>query len=177
VGIRVILSYSLVFCLAAAAIHGESVAGLKWTAPAGWKVEGSRPMRAATYTIPAVAGDAENAECVVYFFGAGSGGFVEANMERWKSQILKADGKPADAQIVKRTVHALPVTIIDSTGTYTGMGGPLSPGATVKPRYRMIGAVIENPSGNLFLKFTGPVKTVTQNQAKFDQMLQSFGKN
>jgi hypothetical protein len=130
VRIRVILSYGLVFCLAAAAIHGQSVAGLKWTAPAGWKVEGSRPMRAATYTVPAVAGDAENAECVVYFFGAGSGGSVEANMERWKSQILKADGKPADAQIVKRTVHALPVTIIDSTGTYTGTGGPLAPGAT-----------------------------------------------
>ena len=134
-------------------------------------------MRAATYTVPAVPADTESAECVVYFFGAGSGGSVEANMERWKGQILKADGKPADAQIVKRTIHALPVTMIDSTGTYTGMGGPLAPDATVKPQYRMIGAVIENPGGNLFLKFTGPVKTVTQNKAKFDQLLQSFGKN
>ena len=158
-------------------LHGESVAGLKWTAPAGWKIEGSRPMRAATYTVPKAPGDTDDAECVVYFFGQGSGGSVEANMERWKGQILKADGKPADAQIVKRDVHGLPVTIIDSTGTYTGMGGPLAPGETVKPRYRMVGAVIENPGGNIFLKFTGPVKTVTQNKAKFDQLLQSFGKN
>ena len=134
-------------------------------------------MRAATYTVPAAAGDADSAECVVYFFGAGSGGSVEANVERWKSQIFKADGKPAEAQITKHTVHALPVTIIDSTGTYTGMGGPLAPGTTVKPQYRMIAAVIENPGGNLFLKFTGPVKTITQNKAKFDQLLQSFEKN
>jgi hypothetical protein len=134
-------------------------------------------MRAATYTAPAAAGDAEGAECAVYFFGAGSGGSVEANMERWRSQILKADGKPAEAPVVKRTIHALAVTMIDSTGTYTGMGGPLAPGAAVKPQYRMIGAVIENPNGNVFLKFTGPVKTVTQNKAKFDQLLQSFEKN
>lgn len=134
-------------------------------------------MRAATYTVPKVAGDPDDAECVVYFFGQGGGGSVEANMERWKGQILKADGKPADAQIAKRTIHGLPVTIIDSTGTYTGMGGPLAGGETVKPQYRIIGAVIENPGGNIFLKFTGPAKTVTQNKAKFDQLLQSFGKN
>jgi hypothetical protein len=164
-------------CLAAASLHAESVAGLKWTAPAGWKVEGSRPMRAATYTVPAAPGDAESAECVVYFFGQGSGGSVEANIERWKGQVLKADGKPVDAPIVKRTIHGLPVTMIDSTGTYTGMGGPLAPGATVKQRYRMIGAVIENPGGNVFVKFAGPEKSVTQNKAKFDQLLQSFGKN
>jgi hypothetical protein len=168
----------LLCCLACIGVHGESVAGLKWTAPAGWKVaEGSRPMRAATYAVSAVGGDKDNAECVVYFFGAGSGGSVEANMERWKSQILKADGKPAEAQIMKHTIHNLPVTTIDSTGTYTGMGGPLAPGATVNPQYRMIGAVIENAGGNLFLKFTGPAKTVTQNKAKFDQLLQSFEKN
>lgn len=134
-------------------------------------------MRAATYTVPAAPGDTEASECVVYFFGQGSGGSVEANIERWKGQILKADGKVADAQIQKRAIHGMPVTAIDSTGTYTGMGGPLAPGAVTKTQYRMIGAVIENPGGNLFVKFTGPVKTVSQNKAKFDQLLQSFEKN
>lgn len=168
---------ALLAWVAAVLMNAESVAGLKWTAPAGWQTEGSRPMRAATYTVPAAPGDSESAECVVYFFGAGSGGAVEANIERWKGQILKADGKVADAQIQKRTVHSLPVTMIDSSGTYTGMGGPTAPGAIVKRQYRMIGAVIENPGGNLFVKFTGPVKTVTANKAKFDQLLLSFEKN
>ena len=71
----------------------------------------------------------------------------------------------------------MPATTIDSTGTYTGMGGPLAPGAIKKSQYRVIGAVIENSGGNLFVKFTGPVKTVTQNKATFDQLLQSFSKN
>jgi hypothetical protein len=164
-------------CLFAAAAGAESIAGVRWTTPAGWKTEGARPMRAATYTVPATPGDADAAECVVYFFGQGSGGTVEANIERWKGQILKADGKVADAQIQKRAINGLPVTTIDSTGTYTGMGGPLAPGTPTKIQYRMIGAVIENSGGNLFVKFTGPVKTVTQNKIKFDQLLQSFQKN
>jgi len=40
-------------------------------------------MRAATYTIVPAAGDTASAECVVYFFGAGQGGSVEANLDRW----------------------------------------------------------------------------------------------
>jgi hypothetical protein len=149
---------ALLGCLAAAAMSAESVAGVKWTAPAA-------------------PGDSESAECVVYFFGAGSGGTVEANLERWKGQVLNAQGKAADAQIQKRAIHSLTVTTIDSTGTYTGMGGPTAPGAPVKRQYRVIGAVIENPGGNLFVKFTGPAKTVTANKARFEQLLQSFVKN
>jgi hypothetical protein len=62
----------------------ESAAGLKWTTPAGWKNEGSRPMRAATYSIPTAPGNHEKAECAAYFFGQGSGGGVQANIDRWK---------------------------------------------------------------------------------------------
>jgi len=65
----------------------ESVAGLKWTAPSGWKPETPRPMRAATYTVPATAPDSASAECVVYFFGSGQGGSVQANLDRWKGQL------------------------------------------------------------------------------------------
>ena len=62
----------LIACLLLLAFAGlaDSVAGLKWTAPPGWKNEGSRPMRAATYMIPPSAGDHDAAECAVYFFGA-----------------------------------------------------------------------------------------------------------
>jgi hypothetical protein len=158
---------ALLCWVAAAAMNAESVAGLKWTAPAGWKTEGSRPMRAATYTVAAAPGDSESAECVVYFFDAGS----------VVRPVLKDGAEVTEAKTQKRSIHGLPVRMIYAAGTYTGMGGPTAPGAIVKQQYRMIGAVIENPGGNLFVKFTGPAKTVTQNKAKFDQMLQSFEKN
>jgi hypothetical protein len=152
----------------------ESAAGLKWTAPAGWKNEGSRPMRAATYIVAPAVGDSESGECGVYFFGQGQGGSVQANIDRWKSQMLAPGGKPADAKIAKRMVRGLAVTTIDSSGEYTGMGGPMAAAKSVKPGYRLLGAIIESPGGNIFVKFTGPAKTIAANQAKFEQMVNSF---
>ncbi len=144
-------------------LAAESVAGLKWTAPAGWKAEnGARPMRAATY----IVGDAE---CVVYFFGQGQGGSIQANIERWKNQF---QGGP-EGKTGKRTIHGLAVTILDVSGAYNGMTGPGSGGAASKPGYRMLAAIVENPGGNVFFKFTGPAKTIAANQQKFDQMLGS----
>ena len=158
-----------------ASLFGESVAGLKWTAPPGWKSEAPKPMRAATYTVPGKA-DGEDAECVVYFFGAGQGGSVDANLERWKRQILAPDGKPAEAKIAKRTIHGLPVTTIDSTGDYTSMGGPMAPSKSTQHDYRLLGAIVEGPDGNVFVKFTGPAKTVTARQPDFEEFLNSFDK-
>ena len=163
--------------LLAASSLAQSVAGLKWTPPSGWKAEeGSRQMRAATYTVAPVAGDTTNAECVVYFFGAGQGGSVDANLERWKGQIVGPDGKPADAKIAKRTVHDLPVTTIDSSGDYSGMGGPMAASKSVHNNYRLLGAIIEGPGGNVFLKFTGPAKTIAASQEDFEKLVNSFDK-
>jgi hypothetical protein len=155
----------------------QSVTGLKWTVPGEWKTEeGTRPMRAATYSITAAAGDTAGAECVVYFFGSGQGGSVEANLDRWKGQVSGPDGKPAEAKIAKRTVHGLPVTTIDTSGNYGGMGGPMAQAKSVQTNYRLLGAIVEGPDGNVFLKFTGPAKTISANQAAFEHLVDSFEK-
>jgi len=143
----------------------ESVAGLRWTPPPGWKSEGARPMRAATYMV-------DGAECVVYFFGAGQGGSIEANVERWKGQFRQ----PVDAKAGKRTIHGMAVTTLDISGDYSGMGGPMAAEKSVKSGYRLLGAILEGPGGNIFLKFTGPTKTIAANQKKFEQLLESFDK-
>ncbi|MDR3701754.1 MAG: hypothetical protein P4L56_19050 [Candidatus Sulfopaludibacter sp.] len=133
-------------------------------------------MRSATYRVAAVQGDNERAECAVYFFGAGQGGSIQANLERWNGQFTQTDGKPAAAKIQKRTVHGLAVTTIDVSGEYSGMGGPMATARTVQPRYRLLGAIIENPGGNVFLKFTGPARTIAANERNFTQLLDSFQK-
>jgi hypothetical protein len=163
-----------VVLLLVASLFAESVAGLKWTTPTRWKTEGARPMRAATYTIPPTVGDTASAECVVYFFGPGQGGNVEANLDRWRGQMLGPGGKPADAKIAKRTIHGMAVTTIDASGDYTGMGGPLAPSKSVQNNYRLLGAIVEGRGGNVFIKFTGPAKTITATQAEFEQFLNSF---
>jgi hypothetical protein len=134
-------------------------------------------MRAATYDVVPVAGDRDAAECGVYYFGPGQGGSVSANIDRWKGQFLTAAGKPAEAKIATRKVHGLTMTTLDTSGAYTGMGGPTAPGGPAKPAYRMLGAIVEGPGGNIFIKFTGPVKTIAANQPKFEALLASFDKD
>jgi hypothetical protein len=152
--------------------------GLHWTAPAQWKAEpGTRPMRVATYTVPAAPGDNEASECVAYYFGKGQGGSVEANIQRWTSQFQDRTGQPVrNAQVKKSTVHGLPVTTMDVSGAYAGMGGPMAASKSVKPGYRMLAAIVEGPQGAVFFKFTGPAKTVGANQKAFDGMIASVGK-
>jgi hypothetical protein len=157
-----------------ASLFAESVAGLKWTAPSSWKTEAPKPMRAATYTVPPAESETANAECVVYFFGAGQGGSVQANMDRWKGQVVRADGSPVEAKIAKRTIHGLAVTTIDSSGDYTGMAGPMAQSKTVQHNYRLLGAIVEGPEGNVFIKFTGSAKTIAARQPEFEQLLNSF---
>jgi hypothetical protein len=161
-------------CLSAATVLAESAAGVRWTAPAGWKNEGARPMRAATYTIDPAPGDKASAECGVYFFGTGQGGTIEANLERWKGQFKGPDGKVAPAKIANRTVNGLAVTAIATAGEYSGMGGPMAASSPAVPAYRLLGAIVTGPGGNVFIKFTGPEKTIAANQQKFEQMLASF---
>jgi hypothetical protein len=83
-------------------------------------------------------------------------------------------GKAPDAKIARRTIHGLTVTTIDVSGDYMGMGGPMAASQSVQKNYRMLGAIFEGPGGNVFIKFTGPAKTVTANQSAFEQLLNSF---
>ncbi len=160
--------------LSAATVSAESAAGVKWTAPAGWSAEGERPMRVATYAIPPEFGERRGAECGVYFFGTGQGGSVDDNLARWKGQFTDRNGAPARAAVARRTVHGLPVTTIDVSGGYSGLGGPLADGANKVVGYRLLGAIVTAPGGNIFVKCTGPLKTMSVNQLKFEQLVSSF---
>jgi hypothetical protein len=130
-------------------------------------------MRAATYSAAAVPGDQARAECAVYFFGKDQGGSVDANLQRWSGQFTTTTGAPAPAQVATRTVRGLKMTIIDTTGVYSGLGGPMG-GSRPVPGYRLLGAIVEGPGGNIFVKFTGPMRTIGANQLQFEQLLASF---
>jgi hypothetical protein len=164
----------LFLLLLSSGLSAESAAGLRWSAPAGWQPQGAQPMCAATYAVAAAPGDRAAGECGVYFFGAGQGGTVEANIERWKSQFRAPGGKPATAQVATRKVRDLTITTIDTSGEYSGLGGPIAPAQHAVPGYRLLGAIVEGRGGNIFVKFTGPANTVAANRQKFQQLVDSF---
>ena len=173
------MRYTLVLLMATVVLAGADTAGgIKWNPPAGWKAQGQRPMRAATYTVPAAPGDKEPGECAVYYFGPNEGGGVDANIKRWIGQFEQPDGSPSakKAQIHKQTANGLSVTTIDVSGTYTGAGGPMAPTRISKPGYRLLGAIVGGPQGAVFFKFTGPARTVAGAQTAFQGMLKSLSR-
>jgi hypothetical protein len=164
--------------IAASPLAAESVSGLTWTPPSAWKAEGPRPMRAASYAIPAASGDSEGGECVVYYFGPGQGGGVEANIDRWVAQFQAPDGGPAGklAKRADKTVNGIRVTTLDLTGTYLFKPFPMAPKATPKPGYRMLAAIVEGSDAPVFFKLTAPKKTADAAEADFWKMIESLKK-
>ena len=80
----------------------------------------------------------------------------------------------APAKVTMRTVRGVKITVVDSSGAYTGMGGPMARGSKPVTGYRLLGAIAEGRGGNVFFKLTGPSKTIAAQQAAFDQMLASI---
>lgn len=149
----------------------DSAGGLSWAPPAAWKADAPRPMRAATYKIPAAKGDSEDAECGVFYFGQGQGGSVDMNVQRWVGQFEGAKAPPTK----KEKVGGFDMTTLELEGTYTGSGGPMGPKVS-KPGYKLLGAIVEGPEGAIFFKLTGPAKTVEAARADFMKMVKAIKK-
>jgi hypothetical protein len=148
------------------------VAGVKWTVPGRWTMGPEKPMRAATYVVPATEGGGEFADCAVSYFGAGQGGVVDANIDRWVGQFEE----PVPPGKSVREVNGLKVTTVQIDGTYMGMGGMMTESSPKKENYRLLGAIIEAPEGLVFFKMTGPLKTVKGAEKEFDAMIGSLTK-
>ena len=146
---------------------------LRWSAPSTWKLGPEKPMRAATYLIPAAGGDSEGGECAIF---VDIGGGVQANIDRWIGQFSQPDGSPSagKAKQKQETVNGYPVTTVELTGIYNasgmGMGQPSPP----KTGYKLLGAIVEGPSGEVFFKLTGPEKTMAAAQKDFQALLKSI---
>jgi hypothetical protein len=152
------------------------MAGFLYMAPAAWH---ARPpassMRVAEFVIPKAAGDADDADAIIYYFG-GSGGSADANVERWISQLQQPDGSPSQNKATRatRTINGLKVTTVDVSGTYVAEVRPGSTDHYNKPGYRVCAAVVETPNGPYYIKLTGPAKTIAAAQADYEQLLASL---
>ncbi len=137
--------------------------GLSWKVPAAWKtVPNPSSMRLATYRVPRAAGDTDDADVSV----TRAGGGTDANIDRWVGQF---EGKP-EAKRETKTVHGFKVTEVEVSGTYLG-GGMMGGGASSKPGFTLLGAIVEGPGTPYFFKLTGPSASVHGARAAFDAML------
>jgi hypothetical protein len=154
----------------------QTEGSLRFTAPDGWTPrQAASAMRIAEFVLPNASDDAEDGDLVLYFFG-GSGGSVEANIERWIGQMQQPDGRSsrAAAKRADRQVNGLSVTMLDISGTYVAEVRPGSTERHNKPGFRMRTAVVTTPRGPYFIKAVGPAKTMERWSSAFDAFIGSL---
>ena len=106
-------------------------------------------MRAGTLQC-VIEGVEKPVEAVFYYFGAGQGGDVEANVGRWFSQF---EGEPEKSR-EEITAGDKKITLVKATGTY--LDGPPFGAKTPKAGYMLLGAIVPAAEANVFIKLTGP---------------------
>ena len=127
-------------------------------------------MRAAEFMVPRASTDGDDGECTVITFGAGKGGGVDENVDRWVGQM---DSHGAAPTRTTRTSHGMKVTRVEVAGTYAAMRMPGAPETPPHAGWRLVGAIIEAPSGSWFFKLTGPSGTVQAAAPELDAMVDS----
>jgi len=163
-----IITLALITCPLLRAEDTLEVANLTFKLPEPWKkVPTNSQMRAGTAQIT-VEGSDTPLEAVFYYFGAGQGGDVDANIARWLGQF---EGEPeSKREEIKAGDHK--VDLIIANGTYLD-GPPFGGTKTPRPDFTMLGAIVPAADANVFIKLTGPKAAVAKAVDAFKKLATS----
>ena len=140
--------------------------GLLVELPEGWVQQPPESqMRVGQAVVPGSEGEGQ---LVVFHFGPGGGGGVDANLQRWVSQVTNADEPTRGAF----DAGDLKVTWVDARGTLArstiGSFPPMD-----MPGWGLVGAVVEGPGGPWFFKMVAPDATIEEQRERFFDMLRA----
>lgn len=127
--------------------------------------------RLAQYVLPKAKDDKEAPLLVVYWFGPQGVGSVDANFERWASQVSTPLDK-AKRQSRKQGGH--PLEQIEAQGRFIAATTPGSSERFDKAAFSLLGAIWNTPRGPLYFKLTGPQKSVDLSKKNFTEFLKSL---
>jgi hypothetical protein len=120
-------------------------------------------MRKAQLEVPGV--NQSTAEVTFFHFGAGQGGGVKANVDRWFGQFQIA--KTAQNEV---NLGGVRVVFVQAAGTFSS-GMPGEP-TTPLENYALRGAILEDKEkGDVFVKMTGPSSLVESAWVAFEGMV------
>jgi hypothetical protein len=133
-------------------------------------------MRKAQFKLPG-KNQAMDAELAVFVF-PGSGGGIQANIDRWIGQFIQPDGSSTEdkTEIKKVKANSLPITLVYLTGTYMSgsMGGPMGGSSTELPGFAMVAAIVETSDNPWFFKAVGPQATIENWRPAFETFIKTF---
>lgn len=147
--------------------------GLEAHAPLVWTmVPPASDKRLAQFKITS-PGEGMTAEVIVYYFGKGSGGTAEDNIERWQGQFVAADNRPVTPLIDRFQSNGMAVTTVELKGAYArGIG--VGPVGVPKPDQILLAAVVETPQGNLIIQLHGKAASVSAQKEAFLAFIRSI---
>ena len=167
---KIYLCLAMVLTGVSAPSRGEVIdaAGLKLTIPTGWRSEPpTSSMRAAQVVVPGPGGEGQ---LTVFHFGAGGGGGVDANLDRWLSQVVLDPGTQPKREVIE--APPLKIHVVDASGKVTASRVGSFP-AQDEPGWRLLGAVIEAEGGPWYLRLVGPKATLEAQRDAFLKMLRT----
>jgi len=175
-GAVVVLAAHLAVRDADVSLYGPSfpVGDLKFTIPSKWKIEPvESPARGGQWRVPPLHGVGEGGEVVVFYFGPGIGGSAKENIEAWIGTMFTAEGHPAAAEVKHHETGGLKISQVVIFGAYNQVVSLPGVPPETKSNYGLLGAVIENPQGNIYWRFTGPEALITANLLLFNKVIDS----
>ncbi len=152
-----------------------AVDNLRFEVPTDWyEQKPDSDVRKAQYEL-AGPDTSDVASLVVYYFGPGGAGNLQANIDRWVGQFADSDGQPPQEQsrVTARNVAGMQIHSVDVSGQYIAQITPGSDERHDEPDYRMVAAVIETPDGRYYIKAVGPRRTIDQHARSITTFLDS----
>jgi hypothetical protein len=150
------------------------VGDLKFTIPSKWKiVPVESPSRGGQWRVPPLHGDGDGGEVVAFYFGPGVGGTAKDNLESWIGTMFNAEGNPAAAEIKHHVTGGFKISQVVVFGTYNQVISLPGVPPAHQANYGLLGAVIENPQGNIYWRFTGPEALITATLPLFKKIVDS----
>ena len=144
------------------------VGSITFSRPSEWLwVTPSSSMRKAQLSIPGMNPSAA-AEVTFFHFGASGGGDTDSNVKRWLGQFKSA---PGAEKVEEKKIGSRKVTVVSTEGVFSS-GMPGAP-ASAQENYALLGAIMEDAGGTVFIKVTGPKATVQAATPKFFEFLAS----
>lgn len=141
-----------------------SSGGLAWDAPNGWEEQPARSMRVVSYQIGTVSGS----ECYITVLGGDAGG-VEANINRWHTQVGSEELSPAEiADLPMLSILDVPSPWMEAYGDFSGMGAEDQSDAGI------LGAICNLGDQTLFIKMLGSSELLKAERTNFIQFCESL---
>ena len=143
--------------------HGGETGGapagspFRWEMPGGWEELPPSSMRVANFRF----GAGGIGECYLTAL-PGSGGGTVANLNRWRGQMgLGPSNEDEIAALPTIMFLGQPALYATMDGVFSGMG------SAPKEGYRLLGTILSSDQFTLFVKMTGPVDVVKEEEENF----------